>query len=54
MSKFRAVIVDAIFLCIMFLQCNSLTPPKYMMLIFGTNLMGFIVGNIMSDDKTTE
>lgn len=38
----------------MFAQCNSLTPPKYMMLILGTNLMGFIVGNTISDDKTIE
>jgi uncharacterized membrane protein YqgA involved in biofilm formation len=54
MSKFKAVIVDVIFLCIMFLQCNSLTPSKYMMLILGTNLVGFIVGNIIADDEITE
>lgn len=54
MSKFKMVIADIVFLCVMFSQCNSLTPPKYMMLIFGTNLMGFIVGNIMADDEAAE
>lgn len=54
MTNHKLIIIDIIFLCIMFAQCNSLTPPKYMMLILGTNLMGFIVGNTISDDKTIE
>ena len=54
MSKFKIIIADIIFLCIMFSQCNSLTPSKYMMLIFGTNLMGFIVGNTIADNNTIE